>query len=332
MEEKLFKSSTTDFYVDTCVRENALWTMDACMTARAAYDTFGETAMWRRTLLNIAYAVDLNGCPQALAIPTGGNMILIDQNFHWVTSCLDYYNETKDIDLLVKIYPFAKRFFEFAKCYLTDENLFVHPSFSWNFIDWARIDRRPYSLPVNALYIIALSAMEEISIILNKNPIEYNECKKILKIACLKFYNKDKKAFLTHIEPQTELSDYNQFEFNNNDYNNIFRFGIHANSLAITAQIGTEDMRKNAADFIVSNFNEYGSDWLNFGPGWVYILLDPLLKYRKKEELIEIIEKHYKKFVLNNQVTFCEGWGPELHNSAHGWGSAINSLIKKIYK
>ncbi len=86
------RSATTDYYVDTCWRENALWTYDACVTGRAAYDTFNETAMWKNSMLGIARSISEFGVPHSMAIPFG--LTLIDQNLIWAYYCLEFYNLT----------------------------------------------------------------------------------------------------------------------------------------------------------------------------------------------------------------------------------------------
>ena len=55
---RTLRSCAGDVFVDTCARENVLWTLDACVAGEAAWHTFGETALWRRCLLLIAEGID----------------------------------------------------------------------------------------------------------------------------------------------------------------------------------------------------------------------------------------------------------------------------------
>ena len=105
---------------------------------------------------------------------------------------------------------------------------------------------------------------------------------------------------------------------------------------AITAKIGTEEQRKNAAAFCVdaiTNQPPYTSGMDNiFGPGWTDTLLAPLLDYGYEKEVIAFVKKAYGAFIDVKAPTFGENFLPSEHNSAHGWGASVNTLLDRILK
>ncbi len=325
------RSSTTDYYVDTCWRENALWTFDACVTGKAAFDTFGETVMWKNSMLGIARSIDGFGIPKSLAIP-GSNMVLMDQNLIWIIYCLEYYKLTNDIEILKQVYEPIKSLLNYCENCVTSENLYIPPMNSWHYIDWAKINKLPYSLPANALYILANLSASCISNLLKDSESEFLFKKRAENIsnACVRFFDKSKGAFLCHIEPKIEIGEYNKFSFKEDDLSGAYQYNIYANCLAIKAKIGTEDMLKSAADFVANGLAPGNGQWCDIGSGAFDLLLSPLIDYDKATEITAYLERILKRAAINNLPTFGETTGTNVYNSAHGWQSNINSLIKKL--
>ncbi len=326
------RSSTTDYYVDTCERENCLWTFDACVTGKAAYDALGETKMWRRSLLAIARSIDQSGVPMSLAMPGDRLTLLLDQNLLWVHYCLDYYKITEDIDFLREIYPALCRLLDYSAKFVDEDDMYIPPKYSWHWIDWAEINRRPYSLPANAIFIIANDALSNISDILGNDAglKKYKAAADKARCACERFYDFKKCAFLTHIEPPHEISEYNEFTFKKSSENEKYAYNIHANSLAIIAGIGNADMRKSASEHIANMLENDSASWMSLGFGYIDLLLSPLLEFGKGELVIKYLENTFKRYCEGNYPTLGESIGAGIYNTAHGWGSCVISLIKKL--
>ncbi len=326
------RSSTTDYYVDTCERENCLWTLDACATGRAAYDAFGETKMWRHSLITVAKSIDKSGVPMSLAIPGDRLMLLLDQNLLWVHYCLDYYKLTDDKAFLEEIYPALLRMLDYTEGFIDENGIYIPPKYSWHWIDWAAVDRRPYSLPANAIYIIANDDLAKISEILENNDmaIKYSGRADKARAACERFYDSKAHAFFTHIDPPYEIPEYNEFSFNEQSKNEKYAHNIHANSLAIISGIGSEEMRKCTAEYIAKMISEDPLGWMSVGIGYLDLLLSPLIEYGKKDIIIKYLETAFKKCIDGNYPTLGETLGSGIYNTAHGWGSCVISLIKKL--
>ncbi len=323
------RSATTDYYVDTCWRENALWTYDACVTGKAAYDTFGEISLWRSSLLGISRSINEFGIPQSLAIPNS-DLILIDQNLIWVCYCLEYYKLTNDIDFLKQVYKSIINLLNYCEKCITSDNLFIPPMGTWHYIDWAKLNKEPYSLPVNALYVLANTIASQIADVLGdgERKVEYLSRAEKVKTACLQFYDKQEGAFICHIEPNIEIGEYNKFSFKEDDLSGAYQYNIYANCLAIKAGIGTKKMQKSATNYVASRLGSKYSDWCDIGAGAFDLLLSSLLEFGKSKEIIGYLEKILDDYVVNKIPTFGETTRAGKYNSAHGWQSNINSLIK----
>ncbi len=328
------RSATTDYYVDTCWRENALWTYDACVTGRAGYDTFGETKMWKNTMLGVARSVSNFGVHYSMAIPFAH--LLIDQNLIWTYYCLDFYSLTKDIDFLKQVYAPITKILDYCEKMVTSENLFIPPMGNWHYIDWAKIQKEPYSLPINALYILANDAASKIAEILGdtKRKNVFLKQAQSVRTACNRFYDESEGAFLCHIEPKIFIGEYNKFSFIEDDGSDTFRHNIYANCLAIRAGIGDDKMRQSAADYVAERLTEEYKDWHDIAAGAFDWLLSPLINYGKGREVKAHLEGYLKIAIDKEFPTFGESKNSVTgkYNSAHGWGSNVNSLIVKLLK
>ncbi len=130
------RAATTDV-IGEPARENVLWTFDACVGGKAAYYSFGDTAMWRHCLELVAQGIDADGIPNAV-VPAGYSfMVLIDQALYWVHSCKEYYWATGDRAFLAQQAPAIQRLLHFCQQHMTGDNLFIPPSFAWHWVDWA---------------------------------------------------------------------------------------------------------------------------------------------------------------------------------------------------
>ncbi len=326
------RSATTDYYVDTCWRENALWTYDACVTGKAGFDTFGEIAMWRNSMLSIGRSIDKFGIPKSLAIP-GSDVVLMDQNLIWVHYCLEYYRCTGDLEFIKQVYEPVFKMLGYCESCVTEEDLFIPPMGTWHYIDWAKVNKLPYSLPVNALYILACDAASAMAKLLgyDAEEQEFSARANRVRLACNSFFDQKEGAFLCHIDPKTEIGEYNKFSFKDADESGAYEYNIYANCLAVKAKIGAEDMRKAASDYVASRLADdaFGA-WRDMGGGALDLLLSSLLDFGKENEVADYLEKLLGRWVKAEIPTFGETAVAEVYNSAHGWQSTVNSLIKTL--
>ena len=166
------RSSSNDVFVDTCSRENNAWSLDSCHQGKAAFYTFGETKLWRRSLLLVMQGIDEAGIPHAVNPAERTYAILFDQTMQCVGSCWDYYMATADVSLLREAAPAITRLATLCEQHITTDNLFVPPAYSWHWVDWAAIERDPYSLPVNCLLTLMAESANRIAGVLRNQSLQ----------------------------------------------------------------------------------------------------------------------------------------------------------------
>jgi len=69
--------------------------------------------------------------------------------------------------------------------------------------------------------------------------------------------------------------------------------------------------------------------WRKFGPGWAGFFFDVLTQYGCLTEVGNLINEKYLPIVRIGTPTIGEGFGASLYNTAHPWGSSLNSYLKK---
>lgn len=317
-------SATTDVIAEP-VRENVLWTFDACVGGKASYFSFGDTKMWQHCLELVANGIDEDGIPNAV-VPAGYSfMILFDQSFYWIQSCKEFYEITGDRSFINKILPAAQRLISLCKQHITEDDLFIPPDYAWHWVDWAALNKKPYSLPINAMLLMAAQATEYME---NELELKNGDSRYIvdtLSRSLLKFYDKKEGAFRSCIPVKIEgnVSSINSSQ--------EIEFDLHGNALAYMTGLGTKDQRSSAVKKMLEILNAYSKKELEYGPvfgiAWTQIILEPLFSEGYIEEGIKYINEYCKPFLDVGAFTWGEDFTPTPYNTAHGWGACVNSLI-----
>jgi len=321
-------SSTSDALVDTCSREDNLWTLDACVAGKAAFYTFGDLKMWRRCLVLIAQGVDEDGIPKAVVPSEYTYMSLFDQAFHWVHSCWEYYLVSGDYSFLEEVVQPIDRLIKLSNSYITVEGLFNPPEYSWHWVDWAPINKKPYSLPINCLLLLASDATSNMAKAVSHDALNLTTqtISEKLRNGISRFYDNEGDCFKASIEPKVSLPDGNPMNYYGNEGIEI-KYDLHGNSLACLTKCGTEQQRKNAMAFVVNRLGEQYGPNNKFGPGWTDILLSSLFEYGYEKEAVDFVKRVYGDFIEAGAPTWGEGFNAKAFNTAHAWGASVNSLI-----
>lgn len=322
------RSSTNDALVDTCSREDNLWTLDACVAGKAAFYTFGELKMWRRCLVLISQGIDEDGIPKAIVPSEYTYMSLFDQTFYWVFSCWEYYMASGDRLFLEEVINPIERLIGLSKSYVTEEGLYNPPEYSWHWVDWAPIDKTPYSLPINCLMLLASDAAGNIARALSNADLDSVTLtiSEMLRNGISRFYDNESKSFKASIKPEVSLPMGNPMNYFGTE-GMVITHDLHGNSLACLTKSGTVQERNNSMAFVAHRISEpFGSD-NKFGPGWTEILLSSLFEYGFEKEAFICIKRLYGDFVKAGAPTWGETFDAKAFNTAHGWGACVNSLI-----
>lgn len=319
------RAGINDVIVDTCHRENVCWTLDACVAAKAAHVTFGETAMWRRCLALIAQGIDQDGIPHAVVPhgPTGA--VLMDQSFYFVVSCLDYVKATGDRTLAAEVASAIGRMLARCRSGLTAEGLYVPPAWSWHWVDWAPIPKEAYSLPINALLLLAAEAGVALGV---DETCGAGEIAGRLRQSLPRFWDAAAGCFANRVEPCVDVGPQGTF---NPHAMPPLSHGLHGNALALLAGIGTAEQRERAAAFVARSLGRERGPVNHFGPGWTDLILSPVVAYGHGAAAMDFVNRTYYKLIMDGEPTWPEGfaldrWG----NTAHAWGASVNSFLATL--
>ncbi len=191
-----------DTYVDCCTREQALWIFDACIQGIAAFYTYGDTELLRQSLRVTGDGVLPGGLIRNVGPMMPSFMIMVDQILEWIQTCFDYALFSGDIEFLSEIESPAYAFLEMCLGNITPEGLFIPPPGTWHWNDWANLDRRPYSLLINARVFSAACSGQKIAQMCGSVRLDSvsSRIRAILKGGLPRFYSAVEGAFLEHID------------------------------------------------------------------------------------------------------------------------------------
>jgi alpha-L-rhamnosidase len=156
----------TDAYTDTPWRERGQWWGDAMISFHINRVAFGDLALFRRGLRQMADAMGADGRPAALA-PNGAGELLLDFGMSWIEGMYDYWTLSGDLALMQELSPAASRLMAFLSSYEGPSGLLDLAPGHWSqtaLVDWsAETSRSGESTALNAQYSAVLQQMGEIA-------------------------------------------------------------------------------------------------------------------------------------------------------------------------
>ncbi len=315
------RSATTDVIVDTCWRESVLWTFDAAVAGAAHWLAFGDATHWRRALSLVARWAEQSGPWPTAVVPAGSSgVILPDQTLHCVAVLKEYAEATGDRAFAIAMMPCFETFLVACVDCMTDTDLFVPPNWCWHWIDWAPIDRRPYSMPINLLLLRALEAFIELAPEGAAYGTRFHEHATRLRRRLADFWDDSAGCYRDRLSPPRVLAEPTQVvPMPSADVS------AHANALALAAQLGDAERQQRVAHYLATHLEH-----LPFGPGWTGLVLGPLIDAGHADAAIEHLQRLYRPWIEAGEPTWSEGFGQCSHNSAHGWGASAIAVLARL--
>ncbi len=329
MAGETIRASTTDVLVDTCFRENALWTFDACATGLAAFYRFGDTAMPGHCFRLVADSVQSDGTAPGIVPSEGVAMVcmLLDQSLSWVHTCLRWHDLTGDDNWARSVLPAMRRVMDLVGRHLHDGFL-VPPPWSWHWVDWAAIDKRPYSAVINLLALRAVRGTVEMALRLGEHETSSTLAPlvKVLDESCLKFRDSGSGAWLSHYAPARKTRD--SEGIHNAPHDASQPVILHSNGLALgimsEAGMPAPGLSRICSDLLSQPLGPANS----CGPGWIADLLTPCCAAMDVSIIGDYLKRTYGRcFVETGAPTFGERFEPGCFNTAHGWGASVITLM-----
>jgi alpha-L-rhamnosidase len=160
-----------DAYADPW-RERGQWWGDVMASYRVNAVAFGDTALLKRGLVQMADAWSPDGRPPAFAPAHNDRTLLLDFGMLWVEGLRDYWRVTGDTALVRELFPTARRLATFLQSYEDGAGLLTFaPEARWHesaLIDWgAGPARRGTATALNAQYAATLGILAELALVLN---------------------------------------------------------------------------------------------------------------------------------------------------------------------
>lgn len=157
---KTIQVCTTDAYTDN-YRERRQYAQTAYYACLGNYPVFGDTALQRRYLTQIADEQLPNGIMPAYAPRHGDDyMVILDSNCFWIRGLHQYLLYSGDAETASDLLPAARRLLGFLHGYTNDDGLIDSPPFPY-WLDHAVNDRRGANFCLNGHYLGALEDFAE---------------------------------------------------------------------------------------------------------------------------------------------------------------------------
>lgn len=311
---------TMDVSVDTVWREQALWTLDAAVSGPAAFFSFGDLAVWRRSLELIAESVDADGIAPAVALQRPTHAILFDQTMSWVESAAEYYLISGDSRSVRAWFPAMERFLRRCRASLTDDDLFIPPAYSWHFVDWGELNRRPYALAVNALLYSACRQADFLAGQLQVRSCAGEMCRRLIH-GLRKFPLLSSGALADHLPCRRAVRTMTH----NRNLSEADSPPLHGNAVLLSAGYFDADTAPRVAEFLCRALAE--SSDRHYSPAWIERLLRPLFRCGRDDAALAELRRKTASVQGSDIHTFGEFFPFEHYNSAHSWGAQINTIL-----
>lgn len=306
------KYGAQEALLDCPTREKGLYLGDFTVSGLAYLYLTNDIEYYKKILFDFASTVKV--CKGILGVANCSFMQEIaDFSLQYPLQVLNYYEYTKDIDTVKKLYPVVCGIIEYFSQFKRDDGLLENVYDKWNLVDWPENLRDDYCLNktrdelekdchnvINAFYIGAVKALNRLAKVVGEKEVY---CVESLNKAYVKsFYDEKTKLF----------------------YDNEERLhsALHSNVLPLLFDIAPVEANDTIKKFIMSK-------GLCCGVQFSYFVLKALGKIGAYEEELALLmndSEHSWVNMLREGATTCfEAWGKEQKwntSLCHPWACA----------
>jgi len=306
----------TDAYTDTPWRERGQWWADAMISLHINRAAFGDLALFRRGLRQMADAIDAEGRPAPMA-PNGGGSTILDFGMQWIEGLYLYGTLSGDLALIEELYPAAQRLVGFLASYEGPAGLLDVPPAHWSqsaLIDWpAASSRSGESTALNAQYAAALRQMGELADALG----DIKQAEVYLSRSA-----RVQRA-LNDVLWVPEQGCYAASRVNGESVSP----SLHAQAWALRYGIVPDERREStlrALDQQISPFFDEAG-WSVIEPLGMFAVLEAWRATNRTNEALELIRERYGDLLAQGAATWWELYTPNQdrsHSLSHAWGGS----------
>lgn len=314
------RNCAQESFLDCPHREKGQYLGDLTVTAHSFYCLTGDTALFRKALLDFAHSTVI--CEGMMAVAPGSFMQEIaDFSLLYAYQLLLYYRCSKDEKLLRRLLPVAEGVERYFDRFQNDTGMLETVNTKWNLVDWPENLRDDYDFDlqqpvvgdgchnvINALYVGMKKCMEEIRDILG---VPYEpQFENLRKAFVQSFYCKETGLFVDSV-----VSTHSSL------HANVFAafYGLQPEGNKIAELVRQKGL---CCGVFVSYFLLYGL--LNMGES------------RLAFELITNQTEHSWYHMLQEGATAAfEAWGKEQKwntSLCHAWASAPVPVLMELQK
>lgn len=296
-----------DHFEDCCWREQGLYGLDSRFEMLYSYYAFEDFRFARSNLLLMSKAQKREDRLMPICCPSGDGLSIPTYALYYIIASYEYFQYSKDKNLLVEIYDRLKEYLDAFINRLEDGLLknWQRSSGVWNFYDWATgfdgyaEEKEGFDGVANCLLILALDSMHNINEILGKKD-NYITIADGIRKAMYKLFDSNLGLFniSTHDDRKSEL----------------------VNALAILSGVVNDEQARCIAEKLSDNSFELISVSLALRA----IKYDALIKVDKnkyKDFILEEIDLAFEKMLNSGATSFweteegsancgslCQGW------------------------
>ena len=295
---KTILACTTDALTDN-YRERRQYAQTGYYGAMGNYWIFGDYALQRRYLIQVAQEQQANGMMPAYApLAKDDFMIILDSNCLWIRSLKNYFLFSGDKKTVVQLLPAAKKLMSLLHSFTHEFGFIYDPPYAY-WLDHAVIDRRGANFCLNGHY---LGALEDFAVLLGW--LEDNSASEFLQRASILrqslqqyFWNDEKKLFAdAWIGSKAHA-----------------QFSEHANGMALALNIASESQAREIAQQLLAddplNYINRSNGMTMVTPAMSYFLKKGLCEYGYIDESFKLFRKRFDKMLADDSNgTLWEEW------------------------
>jgi hypothetical protein len=296
--KKTLDVCTTDGYTDN-YRERRQYAQTGYYAALGNYWTFGDLALQRRYLIQVAQEQKANGIMPAYAPLAGDDyMVIFDSNCLWIRSLRNYLLYSGDYQTVRELLAAAEKLMDLFHTYTDETGMINNPAFAY-WLDHARIDRRGAIFNLNGHYLGALE--------------DYAEILEWLKLENSEIYLQ--RAERLRESMHTLLWDQNRGCFSDALINGkrSDHFSEHSNAMALALDIADNQQSKLIAEQLLKaddhNYILRESGMTMVTPAMSYFLHKGICEAGYVEESFRQFRERFDKMLLpGTNQTLWEEW------------------------
>lgn len=303
-------------------RDRRLWIGDLRLQALANYETFKNYDLVKRCIYLFAGMLQNGGQVGACLFIEPEYLVddtyIYEYALFFVPILLDYYNETKDLELVKELWPICERQLEIGFSHLGENGVFGDDEECWVFLDWK--DGLDKQAGAQGTLIYTLRRAIELAKLLGKEEkvANYtNELNRLVEAAKTHLWDEELGLFISG--PDRQISWASQVWL-------------------ILAEVFDQNHNAKLLDRLFEVNPEIGM----VTPYMYHHLIDALIQSDKKEKALECMTNYWGEMLNDGADTFWELYNPQnkkespygssmVNSYCHAWSCTPTYFIRKYF-